>query len=68
MDDYTQTSSSIARAADCAPALVRKYADAGLIDCVRSADGRRLFASSTAETVRALKAQRLARRGKARAA
>lgn len=65
MDDFTQTSSSIARVADCTAALVRKYADEGLIECKRSTDGRRLFPHSAADTVRALKAERLARRGAA---
>jgi hypothetical protein len=60
---FSETTSSIAGAADCEPGLVRNYCDWGLIECRRLKSGMRLLKPSAAEKVRKLRTQRLARRG-----
>lgn len=64
MDDiFSETTSTIAAAVPCNGATVRDYADWGLIECRRLANGTRLLKPSAVEKVRKLRAQRLARRG-----
>jgi DNA-binding transcriptional MerR regulator len=57
---FDQTTGSIARLAGHSPQLVRLYEKLGLIQCIRSADGRRLFPASAAERVREICAKRRA--------
>ena len=63
---YTETIGSTARAAKVAVATVRAYADKGLVECIRTADGRRMFQASAAQRVREIYRERMARRGRAR--
>ena len=63
IDDYTETTGSLARIAGVLPETVRAYGDMGLIDCKRMANGMRMFRPSAAEQVKKILAQRLARRG-----
>jgi hypothetical protein len=62
---FTETTNSLARAVEppCDAGLVRQYADMGLLECQRLANGVRLFKRSAAARVAAIRAQRLARRG-----
>jgi hypothetical protein len=64
-DQFTETTNTVARAVDppCDPGTVRDYADQGLIECLRLANGVRLFKPSASERVRQIRAERLARRG-----
>jgi hypothetical protein len=65
MEQFTETTNTVARAVDppCDPGTVRDYADLGLLECLRLANGVRLFKPSAAAKVREIRAQRLARRG-----
>jgi len=56
--DYPETTGSVARAAGCLPDTVRAYADTGLVEYRRLADGTRVFRADTAEKVRRLMAER----------
>lgn len=56
--EYSGTTGSVSREAGCLPETVRRYADAGLLDCRRLADGTRVFRSDAAARVRALMAER----------
>jgi hypothetical protein len=47
----------------CDAGTVRDYADAGLIECMRLANGVRLFKASAAADVARIRAERLSRRG-----
>ncbi len=47
----------------CDPGTVRDYADLGLIECYRLANGVRLFKPSAAADVARIRAERLTRRG-----
>lgn len=59
---FVETSGSIARAAGVLPETVRHYADAGLVEHVRLPNGQRLFKASSAESVKQICAERMARR------
>jgi len=59
--EYRETTGSVARAAGCLPETVRKFADSGLLDSRRLADGTRVFRADAAARVRAIMAER--RRG-----
>ncbi len=65
-EEFTETSNAIARAVPtqpCDPSTVRFYADQGLIECRRLANGIRLFKPSAALRVEEIRTERLARRG-----
>lgn len=63
-EGFTETTGSIARAAAADTGTVRNYADQRLIECIRLANGVRLFRPSAVLRVRELLAQRMARRGR----
>lgn len=65
---YDQTLSSISRGADCASSTVRGYADAGLVECIRTTSGHRMFTIDAIEQVKKVYAERLANRGRKRTA
>jgi hypothetical protein len=69
-EQFTESTNAVARAVDppCDPGLVRVYADMGLIECLRLANGVRLFKPSTAAQVARIRTERLARRGGRRVA
>lgn len=64
-EQFTETTNTVARAVDppCDPGTVRDYADWGLIECRRLANGVRLFKPSAVSEVREIRAERLGRRG-----
>ena len=64
-EQFTESTNAIARAVEppCDPGLVRDYADAGLIECLRLANGMRLFKPSVALEVARIRKERIARRG-----
>jgi DNA-binding transcriptional MerR regulator len=59
---YTETTGSLARAAGTTVRTIAKYAELGLISCVRASDGTRLFRPREAKRVRQIYARRMARR------
>lgn len=61
--DYTDTSTALARVAKVTTPTVVKYARAGLLDFIVASDGTRLFRRGQADRVRAIYAERMARRG-----
>jgi DNA-binding transcriptional MerR regulator len=61
-DSFDQTTGSLARLAGKSPQTIRLYVKLGLIECIRSADGRRLFPASAADRVREIYTRRLARK------
>jgi DNA-binding transcriptional MerR regulator len=65
IDQFTETTNTVARAVDppCDPGTVRDYANLGLIEYRRLANGVRLFKPSAVKKVREIRAKRLARRG-----
>ena len=63
MDDFSETSGSLARKCGVLPETIRAYGDAGLIDCKRLESGVRMFRASAAAQVQKILAERLARRG-----
>ena len=63
---YTDTTTDLARLARVNPATIRLYADEGLLDFVVIRDGMRLFRTGQADRVKALRAERIARRGNRR--
>lgn len=65
---YTETTGSTARKAGVLPETVRTYADLGLLDCLRVANGMRMFRADAADRVREIHAERMARRGGSRKA
>jgi len=65
-DIFTETTNTVAAGVPCNPATVRDYADSGLIEHRRLANGVRLFKRSAIERVRQLRDEGLARRGGAR--
>lgn len=62
-EEFSATVNEIARRALCDPGTVRGYADHGLVECRRLANGVRLFRPSAWRQVADILAQRLARRG-----
>jgi hypothetical protein len=63
-DDFRLTVNQVASQAKCDPCTVRCYADAGFIECRRLASGMRLLRPTAVAKVRALRAERMSRRGK----
>ena len=63
MDEFTETTGTLARKAGVLPETVRAYGDMGLIECQRAANGVRMFRPSAAKQVKEILAKRLARRG-----
>ena len=66
--DFTETTGTLARKAGHASPTIRVYADLGLLDYVRAANGVRLFRTGQEDRVRQLCAERIARRGRRRKA
>jgi DNA-binding transcriptional MerR regulator len=66
-EEFIETVNEVARGARCDPSTVRVYADAGLVECRRLANGTRLFRRSASKEVAQILANRLAKRGWARA-
>jgi DNA-binding transcriptional MerR regulator len=62
--EYGETTGSIARGAGCLPETVRRFADTGLIDFRRLADGTRVFRADAAGRVREIMAERRGRQSK----
>lgn len=64
-EGFTETTNTVARMVNppCDAGTVRQYADLGLLECQRLANGVRLFKPSAAARVREIRAERLARRG-----
>jgi hypothetical protein len=62
-ENFSETSNTIAAKVPCDASTVRDYADAGWIECRRLANGIRLFKPSAVNSIRKLRAERLARRG-----
>jgi len=60
---FTETTRAISVLADCTQQYVGELARAGLVDHVVASDGTRLFQRQSADVVRQIKAQRLAKRG-----
>lgn len=61
---FSETTNAVAARVPCDPQLVRAYAASGWLECRTLASGMRLFKPSASERVRAIRAERLARRGK----
>jgi DNA-binding transcriptional MerR regulator len=64
MNENTLRIGAVARGADADVATVRRYVALGLVTATRDSNGGLLFASDAVQTVRNLKAQRLAHRGR----
>lgn len=62
MPIFNQTISKVARDADVAANTVRAYANLGLVPCIRTSDGSRLFAEDAAGIVRKIYTQRQSHR------
>ena len=58
-----ETFGEVVRGSGSSEGLIRRYDKLNLIECTRDPYGRRIFPAGTAAKVRALKAQRLAKRG-----
>jgi len=63
-DDFTDTTTELARQSGRAPATIRAYANEGLLEFVLASDGTRLFRKGQASRVQELCERRLAKRGK----
>ena len=63
-EDFSETTTAIAGKVPCDASLVRRYADLGLIEQRRLMNGMRVFQPSAAESIRKLRAERIARRGR----
>ena len=63
MDNFDQTSGSLAREAGTSVPTVNKYADLGVLEYRRASNGTRLFKRGQAEIVRNRVADALAARG-----
>jgi DNA-binding transcriptional MerR regulator len=61
---FTTPTSEFAREANSTEDLCRRYADLNLIECIRLPSGMRLFDRSDAPKVAAIRAARLANRGR----
>ena len=68
MDRFTDTTGSLARESGVTVPTVRLYADLKLLDYVTASNGTRLFREGQASKVRAIYAERMARRGRGSAA
>lgn len=68
MAESYDTTGELARQSRVMPTTVRKYADAGWLEFSVASDGTRLFRPGQAERVREILAQRMAQRGRKRAA
>ena len=64
MDDFDQTSGTLARGAATSVVTVNRYADAGLLEFRRASDGTRLFRRGQEKRVRALLEARRPRKGR----
>jgi hypothetical protein len=62
-EGFTETTNSIAAAVPCDPGTVRDYCDEKLLEHRRLPSGVRLLKPSAVKDVRALRRERLARRG-----
>ncbi len=65
---YVNTSRRVSVEADCTAQYVNELAREGLLDHIVASDGTKLYPPEAAETVRAIKAQRMARRAWKKAA
>jgi DNA-binding transcriptional MerR regulator len=63
---FKNTSRRVSVQADCQPSYVTRLAKEGLLPFVMASDGTRLYTDEAAQTVRQLKAQRMAHRGRGR--
>lgn len=57
--EYRDTTGELARKAKVSQPTVRKYAQAGLLDCLVASDGTLLFREGQAERVRKILAERM---------
>jgi DNA-binding transcriptional MerR regulator len=64
MQEFTETSGALARAAGVSAPTIRAYTELGLLPHILASNGTRLYRQDAAETVRKILAQRLANRGK----
>jgi DNA-binding transcriptional MerR regulator len=62
-EEFDRSTSDIAREAGCQADTVRLYADLGLIECKRLANGTRLLRKSAGAEVKAIREKRMANRG-----
>jgi DNA-binding transcriptional MerR regulator len=60
MDNYVETTGSLAKKADVTAETVRAYCALGLLEHVRLDNGTRLFRTSAVATVRRIKAKNMA--------
>lgn len=58
MGHEDETLGQVARISESSENLIRRYADAGLIECRRDGYGRRVFPIGTGELVRKIKAEK----------
>ena len=66
MDDYDQTSGSLARNSEASVVTINKYADEGVLQYRRASNGTRLFKRGQEDVVRQEMARRLSKRGNRR--
>jgi DNA-binding transcriptional MerR regulator len=64
MQDYTETTTKLARDSEKTQPTIRKYADLGLLDFIIASDGTRLFRPGQAAKVKKIYAARMAGRYK----
>lgn len=64
---YVETSTQLAREAKVTSALIRLYAELGLLDFIRASNGTRLFKTGQAPLVRKIYTERMARSGRRKA-
>lgn len=62
-ETFSETTNAIAAAVPCDAGTVRDYCDWGLLEHLRLANGVRLLKPSAVARARAIRAERLARRG-----
>jgi hypothetical protein len=65
-ENFTDTSGRLSRNAEVTQAYVGQLSRAGLIPFITASDGTRLYRPDAAETVRRIKRERLANRGRKR--
>lgn len=64
---FQHTVTEVARGAELTAETIRLYADTGLIESTRLANGTRLFRADAVEKARALAVSRMANRGRRKA-
>jgi DNA-binding transcriptional MerR regulator len=67
-DAYIDTTTKLAREAEVTGPTIALYADLGLLEFIRASNGTRLFRSGQAARVREIYSERMANRGRRKAA